>query len=71
MKKTETCYIFVEMYQKIFDLIKGTQHDSSFLTQCCVKSGKAISGSADQEYLTELATKGRGVKLTILVTKCL
>lgn len=59
------------MYQKIFDLIKGKQHDSSFLTQCCVESGKAISGSADQEYLTELATKGRGVKLTILVAKCL
>lgn len=71
MKKTETCYIFVEMYQKIFDLIKGTQHDSSFLTQCCVTSGKAISGDADQEYLTEFATKGRGVKLTIFVTKCL
>ena len=59
------------MPQKIFDLIKGTQHEPSCLTQSCVKSRKAMPGNVDQEYATGLAIRGRGVRLTLFVTKCL
>ena len=47
-KTIRTCYVFINKFYEIIDLLKNNQNLLFPLAQCCTKPEKAMPDSADQ-----------------------